>query len=153
MSLRENERIKMLHTMNKQDTFSRIINFKLAKTVIVLTALLLVSCNGGNNLNKFYIANSTYDFGNTKGNEILETTFIIKNLFDVPIKIIDIKSSCKCVKTTHSKTILKPNEVMEMHVEFNTKGFKGVQKKSISIETDNANNKYLRFSVQTKIID
>lgn len=137
--------------MNNQNRYSGIMNQKWTKIILVFAIILFVGCKTSNNANKFYIANSTYDFGDTNGNELLKKTVTIKNLFDVPIQIINIKSSCKCVKTTASKASLKPNESMEIQIEFDTNGFSGVQKKSITIETDNENNKYIRFSVQTKI--
>ncbi|WP_298512681.1 DUF1573 domain-containing protein [uncultured Kordia sp.] len=137
--------------MNKQKIYNRIVQLKLTRIALVCIAILLIGCSKDNNANKFYLANATYDFGNTSGNQILKTTFIIDNLFDVPTEIVAVNSSCKCVKTTYAKKLLQPNESMEIAVEFDTKGFRGMQKKSITIETNHKNNKYIRFSVQTHI--
>src|SRR5690554_8141245 len=99
--------------------------------------LLLVSCNvqehytNKNDLSK----SSFYDFGLSKKDEILHTTFTLKNKFNYPIILYQVTTSCKCVQTELSKTRLNPNESTEMKVTFNTVGFKGLQKKSITIET------------------
>ncbi|AXG72134.1 hypothetical protein KORDIASMS9_04397 [Kordia sp. SMS9] len=139
--------------MNIQQHIRHLNNLKLMKIVVILMVVFVVSCTFNKKEPQFYFTNSTYDFGYTEGNEVLKTTFSIKNLFDVPLKIIDIKSSCKCVTTTHTKTLVKPNESMEIQVAFDTKGFSGKQKKLITIETDNEYHRYLRFSVQTKIAE
>lgn len=116
--------------------------------------LLLVSCN----VHKHYTTrndlskSSFYDFGLSKKDEILHTTFTLKNKFNYPIILYQVTTSCKCVQTELSKTRLNPNESTEMKVTFNTVGFKGLQKKSITIET-NAPSHYVQFFVQTEIIN
>lgn len=133
-------------------------NYKYILSTIILMLILITGFFTGCNVQKkniYYMANTTYDFGNTRGSEILKTTFNIKNLFGKTIEIKEIKSSCGCVKATTFKTSLKPNEIIEMEVVFNTEGLINKQKKSIAIliETDNEIDKNILFSVETFIVE
>ena len=123
-------------------------------TVLFIIVLLLAACSvqrhytSRNDLSK----SSSYDFGRSKKDEILYTTFTLKNKFNYPIILYQVTTSCKCVQTELSKTKLNPNESTEMNVIFNTEGFKGLQKKVITLET-NAPSHYVQFFIQTEIID
>lgn len=121
----------------------------------ILLLLSIVGCSvRKHQLNTNDLSNSSiYDFGITKKAESLQATFVLKNTFDNPINLYKVATSCKCVKAELNKTKLKPDESTKVNVTFNTEGLKGLQKKVITIETDNPHNKYLQFYIKTEIID
>ena len=125
------------------------------KPFFILLLLSIVCCNvPKHHINTNDLSNSSlYDFGTTKKNKTLQVSFSIKNTFDIPIILNKVTTSCKCVQTKLTKNQLKPNETTKMDVTFNTKGFKGLQQKVITIETDNPNNKYLQFYIKAEIIE
>jgi len=105
------------------------------------------------NTNDLASSSTVYDFGKTKKTESLKAVFIVKNTFNYPISLYKVTTSCKCVQAHLKKIKLKPNESTSVNVTFNTEGLKGLQKKVITIEKDNPNNKYLQFYIKTEIID
>lgn len=98
-------------------------------------------------------SSSVYDLGKTKKTESLKAIFIVKNTFNYPISLYKVTTSCKCVQVQLKETKLKPNESTNMDVTFETVGLKGLQKKVITIETNNPSNKDLQFYIKTEIID
>lgn len=126
------------------------------KALLYILLLLLILCCSipKHQINTNDLSNSSlYDFRTTKKGETLHATFTLKNKFDIPITFLKLSTSCKCVQAELNKTQLKPNKSAKVDIVFNTEGLKGLQKKVVTIETDNPKNKYLQFYIKAEIID
>jgi hypothetical protein len=77
-----------------------------------------------------------YDFGTIKHGEVISYTFTFRNTGNFPLVINDVAASCGCTKPKVSKDILKPNEQATMDVVFDSKGWRGVQYKSVTIHSN-----------------
>ena len=115
---------------------------------IIILGILIGSCS----ITKVNRTKSTfYDFGNSVQNDTLSVVFTVKNTLNEPLNILGIKLSCKCGQAKINKSHLKPNQAATLKVDFYTSQFIGLQKKQIRIETDNENQKYLEYYIQTTV--
>ena len=135
---------------------------------MLLTGLLLVSCNNDNpaskikdenlkeakqkisDMNKFPkmdFAIREVDFGTHNEGDILDTVFKFTNTGDVPLVISNVKTSCGCTTPYWPKKPIKPGESDKIKVKFNTNHKTGNQVKTITIH---ANTKNLTEQIKIK---
>ncbi len=92
-----------------------------------------------------------HDFGTTKQNEILSTTFSIKNNGQDELNILKIKPSCGCTVTEIDKKTIKNGQSAKLTIVFDTKGKDGVQDKHINIYSNDPKSFTSVISLKTKI--
>lgn len=68
---------------------------------------------------------TSHDFGSVPRGALLSHKFKMTNIWAVPIELIDIRSSCGCVKPTPSKKKLMPRETAELVVTMDAGRFTG----------------------------
>lgn len=82
-----------------------------------------------------------WDFGKITQGEKVEHTFKFTNTGTEPLVISDAKGSCGCTVPSYPKEPIPPGESSEIRVAFNSKGKKGVQRKSVNITANTTPNR------------
>jgi len=77
-----------------------------------------------------------FDFGSITQGEIVSHTFRFKNSGEGNLIVKDIIPDCGCTKSKIDKMILKPNEEGKIEIMFDSKGWRGMQYKSVALRTN-----------------
>ena len=77
-----------------------------------------------------------HDFGNISDGDVVETEFIVKNVGETDLVIIDAKGSCGCTVPEPPKEPIKPGESAPIKVSFDSKGKVGSQEKTVTLTTN-----------------
>lgn len=67
----------------------------------------------------------THDFGTVPKGTLLVHKMRIKNIYDVPLQIIDVRKSCSCLEAVHPTEVLQPHETAELTLSMNSDKFTG----------------------------
>ena len=74
-----------------------------------------------------------HNFGEIKQGEIVSTSFIIKNIGDNDLFIVEAHGSCGCTVPEVTKEAIEPGESAPIHVKFDSNGKSGEVTKSIMV--------------------
>ena len=74
-----------------------------------------------------------HDFGEIEQGEIVETTFLIKNVGDKNLYIVDAHGSCGCTVPEVTKEAIEPGESAPISVKFDSNGKSGEVTKTIMV--------------------
>ena len=77
---------------------------------------------------KMEFTETEFDFGTIDQGTNVEHVFEFKNTGEVPLVIVNAKSSCGCTVPTYPKTPVEPGDTAEMLVKFNGSGKNQVSK-------------------------
>lgn len=77
-----------------------------------------------------------HDFGTIDQGEVVSYTFTFKNEGTSDLVVSKAKASCGCTVPSYTKTPVKPGETGEVNVEFNSKGKKGNQNKTVTVSAN-----------------
>lgn len=77
-----------------------------------------------------------HDFGSITDGDVVETEFIVKNVGETDLVIIDAKGSCGCTVPKPPKDPIKPGESAPIKVSFDSKGKVGSQEKTVTLTTN-----------------
>jgi hypothetical protein len=94
---------------------------------------------------KTYFESRTYNFGKIKQGKKIEHNFILKNVGQNDLVIRRIWATCGCTAVTPRKMVIKPDDVTQIKVVFNSTGRKGNQKKMITVVTNDPDNPRITF--------
>lgn len=108
---------------------------------------LALACNDaelkGTKSNKEYTGNpkiefnkTTHDFGTLKEGEIVECSFIFKNVGNSPLKILSVDADCGCTVPKYSEKEVLPGEEGIIKAVFDSNGFRNNIYKTIDVETN-----------------
>jgi hypothetical protein len=80
--------------------------------------------------NKFFQSESTpavivHDFGSVPSGTLLQHTFAITNIYDVPMQVVYVRKSCSCLEAYPPQGVIKPNEKAEFKISMDASKFKG----------------------------
>jgi hypothetical protein len=89
---------------------------------------------------KTYFESRTYNFGTIKQGKRIEHNFVLKNVGQHDLIIRRIWATCGCTAVTPKKTVIKPDDITQIRVVFNSTGRKGNQKKMITVVTNDPEN-------------
>lgn len=84
----------------------------------------------------FEFVSMVHDWGAISDEETVKTSFQFKNVSNRTVKINNTKTTCGCTIGTPTKSLLSPGEEASIDVTFNPKGKKGLELKTITLETD-----------------
>lgn len=79
-----------------------------------------------------------HDFGQIEQGEIVETTFLIKNVGDNDLYIVDAHGSCGCTVPEVTKEAIKPGVSAPISVKFDSNGKSGEVTKTVMITCNTA---------------
>lgn len=90
----------------------------------------------------------THDFGKIEEGKKVSYTFKFKNTGKEPLVIDKVKPSCGCTTPDWTHGEIAPGKKGEITIEFDSKGKRGIQKKSVTVTFANTDpqNKILSFS-------
>lgn len=86
-----------------------------------------------------------FDFGERDTDEVVEHAFVIRNIGDAPLELLDVRSSCGCTVADLPKRTLAPGESTELEATFNLRGRRGNQSTSITIQSNDPTQPYYRL--------
>lgn len=79
------------------------------------------------------IGSHKHDFGTVARGALTVHEFKIKNPYDRPMVISDVRSSCGCTRASAPQKVLKPNQTSVIRAEFNTRSFLGAKSATVTI--------------------
>ena len=74
-----------------------------------------------------------YDFGKVKEGDTLTHIFKMTNKGKEPLIIYKSAGSCDCVTAMYTKEMIPPGKEVDITTHFNTKGRKGLQRRTITL--------------------
>lgn len=77
-----------------------------------------------------------------------EAAFVFTNTSAAPIEVKKVSTSCGCTTAKLAKQVYEPGEKGELKVNFEFSGRKGVQEKSIIVQTGDSGTSVLTFRVE-----
>ena len=92
-----------------------------------------------------------YDFGRLFGVSAVTHAFIISNLGDEPLSILDIRTSCICTTTALSKSDLAPGESVELEATVDLTNFSGHVNQTISVSSNDLANRRLKLRITGEV--
>ena len=93
-----------------------------------------------------------WDFGQVKEGLILKHDFLLKNESQKALKITGTHTSCGCAVSKVEKNTLLPGEETLIGVKFNSAGYSGAIEQYVYVNTDDAENPILKFTVKAQVI-
>ena len=79
-----------------------------------------------------------HDFGGVQQNQLLQHEFIIQNVGTEPVEIRKISTSCGCAAAVPGARMVAPGEQTTLLVTLETRKYKGVIEKSVSVASNDA---------------
>lgn len=101
---------------------------------------------------KAVIKPMAYDFGEIAEGKVVEKIFVITNEGSDTLKINNVKASCGCTAAVIGKKILANAESTELKVSFDSTGKSGRQNKTITIDTNDPNNKIIKLLLTGNVL-
>lgn len=127
------DRVYLLINDEKQNTYSVGISLTLKEDFSNLSADQLAKAPIAN------FAEKTYDFGNITQGAKIDHNFKLTNDGKTNLIIRNVKASCGCTAVKNA-SIVKPGETIDIQVEFNSRGKRSRQNKSITVVTNDPKN-------------
>ncbi|MCT4636520.1 MAG: DUF1573 domain-containing protein [Bacteroidales bacterium] len=122
---------------------NRYKNITLA--LIALLTIVLFACNNSSEKSttstnsgkpEFVLSKDFHDFGTVEYGEMLSYSFKYYNNGTSPLIINKVMNACGCTKAVYNEKPLMPGDSTFLEIIFDTKGWRGVQFKQISIFTN-----------------
>ncbi len=85
------------------------------------------------------IENGRFDFGTIQQGDVVKHDFVLKNEGKSTLILRSVKTSCGCTAVKYDKEIA-PGKTTTMHVDFNSRGKRNRQNKTITIICNDPNN-------------
>ncbi|NJM80023.1 MAG: DUF1573 domain-containing protein [Flavobacterium sp.] len=91
-----------------------------------------------------------HDFGTIKDGDKVETEFMVKNIGDSDLIIVDAQGSCGCTVPNPPKEPIKPGKSAPIKVTFDSTGKVGQQSKTVTLTTNTAIGKE-NFTIKANV--
>ncbi|MBF01783.1 MAG: hypothetical protein CMP76_00645 [Flavobacterium sp.] len=92
-----------------------------------------------------------HDFGTIKAGEKVETEFIVKNIGESDLIILDAQGSCGCTVPNPPKEPIKPGNSAPIKVSFDSTGKTGQQSKTVTLTTNTETGKEM-FTIKANVL-
>ena len=93
-----------------------------------------------------------WDFGQVKEGLILKHDFLLKNESQKALNITGTNTSCGCTVSKVEKNTLSSGEETLIGVKFNSVGYSGPIEQYVYVNTDDAGNPILKFTVKAQVV-
>lgn len=93
------------------------------------------------------------DLGNIKAGEVREVVFRFKNTGTKPLVITDVRAGCGCTDPQKPEGAVAPGEQGEVKAKFNSKGFKGLASKVITVTANTNPSTTHELNFKAQVID
>jgi len=98
------------------------------------------------------VDNADYDFGKLVGASAITHRFIISNIGDAPLAILDVRTSCGCTATALPESELAPGESVELEATVDLTGFSGHVSQAIYISSNDIIHRKLTLHITGQVI-
>ena len=98
------------------------------------------------------VDSADYDFGKLVGAPAITHRFIISNVGDEPLSILDVRTSCGCTATALPKSELAPGESVELEVTVDLTSFSGHVSQAIYVSSNDLTHRKLTLHVTGQVI-
>lgn len=92
-----------------------------------------------------------HDFGKITAGEKVAAIFTFKNTGKAPLTISMVTTSCGCTASSYSNEPVLPGKTGTIEVVFNSSGYDGMQRKTITVRS-NASNPYVMLQIKAEVI-
>src|SRR4051794_26574573 len=106
------------------------------RRIASMTVLLLLSWAGAAQAQEWarkMFTDTTHDFGSVAKAGKTQYRFKFKNIYEEPLHVAGVRSSCGCTSAEASKTDLKTWETGEIIATFNTNSFLGNHSATLTV--------------------
>jgi len=124
--------------------------FLVLTTVILLTFFTIGSTENAP-APRIEVDQDVFNFGKINQGEKVSHTFKVKNAGNANLFIKRVRQSCECTVVEVSTRTLKPNEVAEIKVIFDTKNFKKQVSTYVHIESDDLETPNKRLTITGEV--
>jgi hypothetical protein len=88
--------------------------------------------------NKFFVPENppaliVHDFGTVPAGTLLQHTFKITNIYDVPMQVVYVRKSCSCLEAFPPQGVIPANETSEFRITMDTSKFKGANAQTFHV--------------------
>ncbi len=130
--------IPQLLTARFAMNFTKIFNVKLmiSLTVVGLVLTSFAPCSNAQDWARKMFKEFTHDFGNVPKGDRPEFRFEIENIYEEPIQIRQVFSSCGCTSVSLTKNVLQTWEKGEVVCKFNSHAFDGFKQATVTVRFD-----------------
>lgn len=90
----------------------------------------------------------TFEFGSRDNSEKVDHTFVIKNTGTGVLNIGKVKPACGCTLADIKKKVLMPGETTEIKASLSLKGRRGLQTKTITVNSDDPKTPAYRLTMK-----
>jgi len=126
--------------VNKHNTFALLAVLSIAVAATAAAAPIIE------------VDNPDYDFGKLAGASAVTHSFLISNVGDAPLSILDVRTSCPCTATALSKSELAPGESVQLEVTADLTNFGGHVSQSIYVSSNDLIHRKLTLHVTGQVI-
>jgi hypothetical protein len=97
-----------------------------------------------------WLDSTFHDMGKVEEGKVVEVSFRFRNTGNKPLVIADVKAACGCTAPEKPMRPFAPGEEGEIKASFNSKGFKGLARKFVTVtsNTKPLNMQNLDFAVE-----
>ncbi len=122
------------------------------KKCIGLLSLLFLCFETGVAQHLQYLTPQVIDFDSVKEDTLLQGSILFVNVGSEPVTIRNVRTSCGCTVAQASKKECASGDTMDISFSFNTRGFGGLVRKTISILFQEADYENANFVIQANVI-
>ncbi len=125
------------------------------KHVAVISGLLLTATLAHAKGPTIQVDERTVDAGNVRQGDQATITFKIKNTGDQDLTIFQVSASCGCTvpkNLTDEQKRVEPGETLELEATFDSRGRRGVQRKEITVVSNDPIEPRLQLYLTAKIV-
>ncbi|MFA9391616.1 MAG: DUF1573 domain-containing protein [Prolixibacteraceae bacterium] len=138
------DRVYLTINDEKQNTYSIGISVSIQEDFSKLTAEQLAKAPVAS------FDEKVYDFGTINQGDKAAHNFKLTNKGKTDLILRNVKASCGCTAVKHAD-LVKPGETIEMAVEFNSRGKRSRQNKSITIITNDPKNATIQLRMMGNV--
>ncbi|MBN2031128.1 DUF1573 domain-containing protein [bacterium] len=99
-----------------------------------------------------YLTPQVIDFGSVKEDTLLQGSILITNSGSDPVTIRNVRTSCGCTVAQALKKECAPGDTVNIAFSFNTKGFDGLVRKSVTVFFQESDIEDAHFVIQTHVV-
>lgn len=96
--------------------------------------------------------NNVFDFGNVKEGDNVLHSFNLTNTGKSDLFIRNVKASCGCT-AVKNESVVKPGQTTEIKIDFNSKGKRGRQNKSVTVITNDPANSTTVLRIMGNVLE
>jgi hypothetical protein len=97
------------------------------------------------------IENNVFDFGNVVEGDVVKHDFKLTNNGKTDLLVRNVKASCGCT-AVKNENVVKPGKTIDLKVDFNSRGKRGRQNKSVTVITNDPINSTLVLRIMGNVV-